>query len=271
MRRFRLSAYVSALLLAAGFALTGAAEAQASPQLAITGGYVSLGDSYASGVGAGNYISTSGSCDRSTNAHPYTWNAAHHPASFAFNACSGATTDDVMANQLGSLNSSTGLVSVTVGGNDAGFSDVMMTCVVGSDSDCVNRINTAKAYINNTLPGKLNTVYSAVRGRAPSARVVVLGYPRFYKLNVAGCVGLSETKRSAINSAADTIDGVIQNRAAAYGFVFGDVRTTFAGHELCTGDDWLHSVDWGDFGQSYHPTALGQNNGYLPVLTNAAG
>jgi lysophospholipase L1-like esterase len=266
MRRFRLTAFVTSLFLATGLALTGAPSAQA-----VTGGYVSLGDSYASGVGAGNYINDGTSCDRSTNSHPYLWNSSHHPASFAFNACSGATTDDVLANQLGSLNSSTGLVSITIGGNDAGFSSVMETCVLGSDSDCINAINSAKSYINTTLPGKLDNVYSAISSRAPSARVVVLDYPHFYKLGVTGCIGLSETKRSAINSAADTLDGVIQKRAANHGFVFGDVRTTFAGHELCTGDGWLHSVDWTDFGQSYHPTALGQSSGYLPVLTSAAG
>src|ERR1039458_3407227 len=31
--------------------------------------YVALGDSYSSGVGAGNYYSSSGSCDRSANAY----------------------------------------------------------------------------------------------------------------------------------------------------------------------------------------------------------
>ena len=98
MSRSRLFGFVTSLLLAAGLGLGGAAAAQAST--AATGGYVALGDSYSSGVGAGSYISSSGSCDRSTNAYPYLWNAAHSPSSFAFNACSGATTDDVRATQL---------------------------------------------------------------------------------------------------------------------------------------------------------------------------
>ncbi|UXY26639.1 SGNH/GDSL hydrolase family protein [Streptomyces sp. HUAS TT20] len=269
MRRFRLTAYVTSLLLAAGFALTGAATAQASPQLAATGGYVALGDSYSSGVGAGSYISSSGSCDRSTKAYPYLWNAAHAPSSFAFNACSGARTDDVLANQLGSLNSSTALVSLTIGGNDAGFADVMTTCVLNSDSTCLSRINTAKAYVDTTLPGKLDNVYNAISARAPSARVVVLGYPRFYKLGTS-CIGLSETKRTAINNAADYLDAAIAKRAADHGFAFADVRTTFSGHEICSGSSWLHSLEWFDIGVSYHPTAAGQSGGYLPVLTSEA-
>ncbi|KUN84516.1 lipase [Streptomyces bungoensis] len=268
MRRSRLTGFVTSLLLAVGLSLTGAAAAQASSTVA-TGGYVALGDSYSSGVGAGSYMSSSGSCDRSTKAYPYLWNAAHSPTSFAFNACSGATTDDVLASQLGSLSSSTTLVSITIGGNDAGFGDVMTTCVLQSDSACLSKISAAEAYVDSTLPGKLDTVYNAISARAPSARVVVLGYPRFYLLGQA-CLGLSETKRSAINNASDYLDNAIQKRATYHNFVFGDVRPTFTGHEICSGDSWLHSVNWLSVSESYHPTAAGQSGGYLPVLTNLA-
>ncbi|MBN0047205.1 SGNH/GDSL hydrolase family protein [Streptomyces actuosus] len=268
MRRSRLVVFVSSLLLAAGAALTGATAAQASEAAAATG-YVALGDSYSSGVGAGSYIGSSGDCKRSTKAYPYLWNAAHAPSSFTFAACSGAVTGDVLADQLGGLSSSTGLVSISIGGNDAGFADVMTTCVFSSDSTCLSRINTAKAYVSSTLPGKLDTVYSTIRSKAPNARVVVLGYPRFYKLGTS-CIGLSETKRAAINDAADFLDSAIAQRAAGHGFAFGDVRTTFGGHEICSGSSWLHSVNWLNIGESYHPTASGQSGGYLPVLTNAA-
>lgn len=268
MRRSRIAARVGSLLLTVGLVLTGTAAAQAA-QPAAAGGYVALGDSYSSGVGAGSYISSSGDCDRSTKAYPYLWNAAHAPSSFAFTACSGARTDDVLANQLGPLDSGTSLVSITIGGNDAGFSDVMTTCVLQSDSTCLSRIATAKAYVDSTLPGKLDNLYSVIRGKAPSAHVVVIGYPRFYLLGQT-CLGLSETKRSAINGAADYIDAAIAKVAANHGFTFGDVRTTFGGHEICSGSSWLHSVNWLDIGESYHPTAAGHSSGYLPVLNSAA-
>jgi hypothetical protein len=268
MRRSRLAVYVSSLLLAVGAALTGAGTAQAS-QLAAPGGYVALGDSYSSGLGAGSYLSASGDCKRSTKAYPYLWAAAHSPSSFDFTACSGARTGDVLANQLAPLSAATALVSISVGGNDAGFADVMTTCVLQSDSACLSRINTAKAYVDSTLPGQLDGVYSAIRAKAPNARVVVLGYPRFYKLGTS-CAGLSETKRKAINDAADHLDTAIAKRAANHGFVFGDVRPTFTGHEICSGSSWLHSLNWLNVGESYHPTAAGQSGGYLPVLNGAA-
>ncbi|PSM38589.1 lipase [Streptomyces dioscori] len=269
MRRSRLTAYVTSLLLAAAFALTGAATAQASEQAAATG-YVALGDSYSSGVGAGSYISSSGDCKRSTKAYPYLWAAANSPSSFDFTACSGARTSDVLANQLGPLNSGTGLVSISVGGNDAGFADVMTTCVLQSESTCVARVNTAKAYVDSTLPGRLDSVYSAISAKAPAAQVVVLGYPRFYKLSGSCLTGLTETERAAINGAADHLDSAIAKRAADHGFTFGDVRPTFTNHEICSGSAWLHSVNWLNIGESYHPTAAGQSGGYLPVFTSAA-
>ncbi|GGT89404.1 SGNH/GDSL hydrolase family protein [Streptomyces coeruleorubidus] len=264
MRRSRLVVFVSSLLLAAGTALTGAATAQAS-SLAATGGYAALGDSYSSGVGAGSYISSSGDCKRSTKAYPYLWAAAHSPSTFDFTACSGARTGDVLSGQLGPLSSATGLVSITVGGNDAGFADVMTTCVTQSDSACISRIDTARAYVDSTLPGRLDSVYSAIRSKAPNAHVVVLGYPRFYKLGTT-CLGLSEAKRKAINDASDHLNTTIAKRAANHGFTFGDARPTFTGHEICSGDSWLHSVNWLNIGESYHPKAPGQSGGYLPVL-----
>ncbi|OAH15875.1 SGNH/GDSL hydrolase family protein [Streptomyces jeddahensis] len=269
MRRSRSAAYVASLFLAVVCTLTGAATAQAS-QLAAATGYVALGDSYSSGVGAGSYDSSSGSCKRSTRAYPVLWAAAHSPSTFSFTACSGARTSDVVAGQLGPLGAGTGLVSITIGGNDAGFADVMTTCVLQSESACLAAIARAEAYMDSTLPGNLDNVYTAIRGRAPAAHVVVLGYPRFYKLSGSCVAGLSETERAAINNAADHLNSVIAKRAADHGFTFGDVNATFAGHEICSGSSWLHSVNWVNIGESYHPTATGQSSGYLPVFRGVA-
>jgi hypothetical protein len=70
---------------------TPAAEAASSVQ------YVALGDSFSSGLGAGDYISSSGSCDRSTRAYPEQWADANAPASFVSVACAGATTADILS------------------------------------------------------------------------------------------------------------------------------------------------------------------------------
>ncbi|MFE9727105.1 SGNH/GDSL hydrolase family protein [Streptomyces sp. NPDC005794] len=269
MKMSRLVAFSSSLLLGTVLALTGVSVAQAQ-ESAQSVDYVALGDSYSSGVGAGSYDSASGDCKRSTRAYPVLWKAANSPASFAFTACSGARTGDVTAGQLGPLNSATDLVSISIGGNDAGFADVMTTCVLQSEATCLSRIATARAYVDSTLPGKLDSVYGAISAKAPAAHVVVLGYPRFYKLSGSCVAGLSEKERSAINGAADYLNAATAKRAADHGFTFGDVASTFTGHEICSGSAWLHSVNWLNIGESYHPTAAGQSGGYLPVLSSKA-
>ncbi|WP_434588249.1 SGNH/GDSL hydrolase family protein [Streptomyces sp. A5-4] len=269
MKLSRIAALSSSLLLAAALALTGAGAAQAVGQ-AQSLDYVALGDSYSSGVGAGSYDSGSGSCKRSTRAYPALWAAANSPSTFAFTACSGARTGDVTAGQLAPLGAATDLVSISVGGNDAGFADVMTTCVLQSESACLSRIATARGYVDTTLPGKLDSVYSAISAKAPSARVVVLGYPRFYKLG-GGCVaGLSENERTAINGASDYLNAATAKRAADHGYTFAAVAPAFTGHEICSGSPWLHSLNLGNIGESYHPNAAGQSGGYLPVFTAAA-
>nr|WSW70099.1 SGNH/GDSL hydrolase family protein [Streptomyces sp. NBC_00995] len=267
MKISRLMALSFSLLLGAVIALTGAATANAEPSLQAVD-YVALGDSYSSGVGSGSYIGSSGDCKRSTLAYPSLWAAAHAPASFAFTACSGARTNDVTASQLGPLTTSTDLVSISIGGNDAGFADVMTTCVLQSETTCLNRIATARAYVDSTLPGRLDSVYDAISAKAPSAHVVVLGYPRFYKVGGSCVVGLSDKVRTAINGAADYLNAATAKRAADHGFTFGDVAGAFTGHEICSGSAWLHSLNWLNIGESYHPFAAGQSGGYLPVLNS---
>ncbi|MFD6623073.1 SGNH/GDSL hydrolase family protein [Streptomyces diastaticus] len=267
--KLRRTATLVTSFLAAALTFTGAGAAAAADTQA-AGGYVALGDSYSSGVGAGSYDSGSGDCRRTPKAYPALWAAANSPASFDFVACSGAKTGDVLANQLGPLNSSTGLVSLTIGGNDAGFADVMTTCVLKSEATCVARVNEAKAFVESSLPAKLDSVYSQIRSKAPSANVVVLGYPRFYKLNGSCVAGLTEGERTAINGAADLLNSVISKRAADHGYAYGDIAAAFTGHEICSGDSWLHSVKWTGINDSYHPTAAGQSGGYLPVLNSRA-
>jgi lysophospholipase L1-like esterase len=234
--------------------------------------YVALGDSYSSGVGAGSYISSSGSCDRSTNAYSQLWANSRHPASYVSVACSGATTQDVLNNQISALNSSTTLVSITIGGNDVGFSSVMQTCVLDSDSACLNAINTATTQAKTILPGRLADTFAAIRQAAPSAHVVVLGYPELYDLGHSWyCPGLSGTDRSALNNAADLLDTQISTAAHNAGDTFADVRGNFHGHELCDFfNEWLHSVDVTDVGDSYHPNASGQSGGYYAAFSAVA-
>jgi lysophospholipase L1-like esterase len=234
--------------------------------------YVALGDSYSSGAGAGNYISSSGSCERSTLAYPEQWAAANAPASFVSAACSGASTASVLASQVSALSTSTTLVSITIGGNDAGFAHVMEACVLLPTSSCLNAVAAAEAFITSQLPARLEATLRTIAADAPNAKVVVIGYPDLYDLSKSGsCIGLSTSDRTALNQGADDLDAALQAAAQANDDTFADVRGRFDGHELCDSDSWLHAVDIFAVSTSYHPTAAGQDLGYLPVLTAAAG
>lgn len=265
MRRIGFVLFTIAATVAA--IIVGAPAAQAAGA-----NYVALGDSYASGVGSGSYTSESGSCLRSTLAYSQLWANGHAPASYRSVACSGAKTTDVNANQLSALSSATTLVSVTIGGNDVGFSTVMQDCVLYGTDTCVAEVNAAENKARTQLPAWLDTTYNGIHTRAPGARVVVVDYPRFYH-DLWYCVGLSSTSRNKINEGADVLDGVIQAAAARHGFQFADVRAAFAnGHEICDGSSsWLHSIDWSNVTQSYHPTSAGQSGGYLPAFAAKAG
>ena len=262
--------FILAVLTAGAAALPAlAVAAPAAGQSSVK--YVALGDSYSSGVGAGNYYSSSGSCDRSANAYSVLWADANAPASYVSVACSGATTSTVISSQLSALSASTTLVSITVGGNDVGFTNVMETCVIFSTSSCVSAINTAEGEMTADLPGEMNNVLAAIAARAPNARIVVLDYPRLYDLaRSSSCIGLSNTDRTDLNQGADELDGQIQAAAGRYHDVFADVRSQFAGHQICDSSSWLRSVDWFDLGVSYHPTASGQSGGYYPVFSQYA-
>jgi lysophospholipase L1-like esterase len=247
--------------IAASIAATGTPAHAATPV-----NYVALGDSYSSGVGAG---SESGSCGQSPHAYPALWAAATKPASFTFAACSSATTSDVIGSQLSSLSASTTLVSITIGGNDVGFTSIMETCVLESTSACEKAVSAAETYANTTLPGLLDTMLADIRSHAPSAKVIVLDYPDFYDLSVKFCLGLSSGDHQALDSGINDLDGVLRTAAAGNGDTFADVRPLFAGHELCDGSGWLHSITW-PISDSYHPTATGQKDGYLLVFSAAA-
>jgi lysophospholipase L1-like esterase len=258
-------------VLAAAIAGALALALTAGPAAAAGANYVALGDSYSSGVGAGNYTSDSGSCDRSTNAYSYLWKTAHSPASYVSVACSGATTASVNSSQISALTGATTLVSITVGGNDVGFATIMQTCVLQGTSACVAAVNAAEAKANSALAGLLGGTYSRIRSAAPNAHVVVLGYPVFYDLSKSLCIGLSGTSRSKIDEGINLVDGIIAATAGSYGFSYGDVRSTFGSHEICDSSSWLHSLNFLDLTESYHPTAAGQSGGYYPVFNSLAG
>jgi lysophospholipase L1-like esterase len=230
--------------------LGAASAAAAAPS------YVALGDSYAAGDGTGVYYNTS--CYTSPDSYPPLV-AAKDGYSLTFAACSGATTSSVDSGQLGSLSASTSLVTIQVGGNDAGFTSVMENCALFYFT-CQSSINSADSYIENSLPAALNTTYNEIRADAPNAKVLAIGYPHLFTAagNTCGFNLLTSSHEKSLNQTADLLDGVIASQASSHGFGFIDARSGFASHELCSSSPWLNN-DTIPVQESYHPNIAGES------------
>lgn len=232
--------------------------------------YVALGDSYSSGTGTRTYFDST--CQRSVYAYPYLLSQQRANTQLVFAACSGATTSSVLNSQVGNLTSATGIVTITVGGNDAGFSSVITECAKPSwASSCDARVADAQAFIRNTLPGRLNNVYSQIKSRSPGARVVVLGYPRlFMGVDCNAGTWFSSNDMTILNQTADLLNSVTSGRAAAYGLTFKNPTSAFTGHAICSSTEWLNGLS-NPVGESYHPNRTGQSSGYLPLVRQVVG
>jgi GDSL-like Lipase/Acylhydrolase family len=236
----------------------GAIVAYQPAATADAGEYVALGDSYASGVGTREYDDSSGSCKRSPYAYPAI-DASRIGASLTFVACSGARVSDVVNNQVGELDSATAWVTVQVGGNDAGFSDVITECALPAwASNCARRVAEAQAFIRDQLPGLLDGLYSEISARAPAATVVVVGYPRLF--NGEDCnagTWFSPDDERLLNETADLLGSTISGVAGSHDFSYVDPISAFIGHAVCDDVEWINGLS-NPIAESYHPNRDGQ-------------
>jgi len=229
--------------------------------------YVALGDSYSSGVGTRVFYEESGSCKRSPDAYGPKI-AAAKGYTLSFQACSGATTTEVNAKQLGTLSSSTALVTITIGGNDAGFSNVILNCALYYFT-CGSAISEANEFIAKKLPALLETTYKDIRAKASTAEVIVLGYPKLFTKEGATCNVnfLTSGNEKKMNETAEKLDSTLKGRAEAMKFKFVNPTSAFESHEVCSSSEWLNGQS-NPLEESYHPNVKGQEE--FTTLVKAA-
>jgi lysophospholipase L1-like esterase len=244
VRRVSVLVGAGALVLLAGAPTSSGAGAR----------YVALGDSYSAGVGTRAPVDD---CYRSPYGYPALL-ATALGVGLNYRSCSGAKTSDVLAEQVGSLSTATDYVTITIGGNDIGFTQVLTECAKPFWwGDCDGAIDRARAMTTGVLPDRLDSVYSAITDRAPAAAFVVAGYPRLF--NGEDCNALtffSPKEEARLNSAADLLSSTISGRAAAHGAVYVDVRAAFTGHAVCDDPEWINGLSW-PIDESYHPNRAG--------------
>lgn len=240
--------------------------------------YYALGDSYSSGDGAPPYNGVSG-CFRSTKAYAYLLgNGVPTPTLIA---CSGAVTANIdqkvqnssltntqLGQLLGSPRGNT-LITLTIGGNDVGFSSELTRCIT-SFSSCKSDQSTISAKIT-ALQTRLVQIYKELRSAAPGADIIIVGYPLLIAdPSIADChnpivyAGLGAGEMTMIRTLATQMDNVIATAATQAGVsnASHQVAQAFAGHEACTkteSQEWINEIAGLNdaLHDSFHPNSAG--------------
>ena len=148
-----------ALVVAAVAAVAIVVVAVLQLTTAASAAYVALGDSYASGAGTSAGSAEENECRRSDEAHPNLLAAEVEAlADLDFVACSGATTADLLAEQLPAVGADTQVVTMTIGGNDVGLTRSLRVCALTPEStDCTGAVAAAQDVI-----GKIFAIFFPV-------------------------------------------------------------------------------------------------------------
>lgn len=173
------------------------------------------------------------------------------------------------------------VTTVSVGGNDIGFGDILQKCVaphIGlhpSNNTCYNsyedRLEVTNL-IDRTVP-RWTALYEKIVSEAPGTQLYVIGYPQIAddKGNCALNVHLNASELAFSEELIDYLNTTIKQAAVAAGARYVDISQALAGHRLCEAASYDVAVngltagsDAGPFGlkifgrESYHPNALGQ-------------
>jgi len=249
---------------------------------------VALGDSYSSGEGAPPFLNgtdaAGNKCHRSSAAYPEViFGSKPKKYNLSFHACSGAMIEDFFSpNQLNAkenkaqldwLTPDTDVVTLSAGGNNAHFPEVMNYCArravwqpscrtiwAGAVDAAINSMSIGTGRSTDNFPD----LFAAVHARSPHATVYVLGYPRFFAKNrTSPCfTGVPDEFFTGpdmlwINQEIAKLDSTVKNAAGKFGFVFVDTYDSMNKHELCTNKPWLSAAQIPK-AYSFHPNVDGQ-------------
>ncbi|MBA0127126.1 SGNH/GDSL hydrolase family protein [Haloechinothrix sp. YIM 98757] len=240
---------------------------------ASTDEYAALGDSAASGNGTRN-PDLDLECYRSSDAYGPLIEEERTDTSLVFPACQGAETPDIVKDQSKHLSEDTDYVTVSIGGNDIGFADIILNCANHWDEEqCLETVDDANRKIEEELPDKLDAAYAAITDNAPDATVMSVGYPRFFSDDVscADADGISPAEGEALNGLADNLDAKIAERSDAAGITYIGVIEQFTGHDVCADDPYVNGKVEPNVADMYHPSPAGYRDGYKPLIRDVMG
>lgn len=279
LRITRLAATLAALLTTMLVAAVSASAAD----------WIGLGDSYAAGPLIPNQSLSPLGCLRSDH------NFAHLAAadlgySLADASCSGATTADMTQPQstdagtnppqFDAITPDAKVVSLQIGGNDIGFTDIIEHCVTYNpfshpcrDHYVVNGDDIIADRINAAAP-KVAAVIQGIHQRAAAARVLVVNYAAILPETGYGCypqMPLGYTDVPYLRDKEKQLNQMLADQAAANGAQIVDDYTASIGHDACKGPltRWVEPLVPVNPAAPVHPNARGEA-GVATVVEAAA-
>lgn len=255
---------------------------------AFAAGYVSLGDSYTAGPLIPNPLLPLG-CLKSSNNYPHLA-APKLGLSLKDPSCSGATTADMTAPQevspdgpnppqFSSLEAGTSVVSITIGGNDIGFTSIIENCVTYNpfSSPCKNKYTAGgKDQISEKIAAaapKVAAVLSGIKAKAPSSKTYLLNYPAIFPETGNGCwpqMPVSFSDAPYLRAKQKELNAMLAAQAAAAGATLVNWYNASIGHDACKSSSvrWVEPIVPSELAAPVHPNKAGMQ-GAANVLVAA--
>jgi lysophospholipase L1-like esterase len=255
--------------------------------------YVALGDSYTSGPlipVQRNDEKTPLGCLQSDRNYPHLVAPVLGLPQFEDASCSGAQTSDMTGPQdveggtnqpqFDRLTGTTKVVTIGIGGNDIGFSEIAIACGRGGIEDpfgtpcqdeyVVDGVDTVDVRLEQ-LARDLDATLDGIEARAPQARVFVVGYPSILPDTGPGCYPLmpiAPGDLDYVRSIPKRLNATIRVVAAANEDVFVDTETPSRGHDACQPPTvkWVEPVVPTELAAPVHPNARGEAGMAAAVL-----
>lgn len=275
---------VLALALSLIAALIGAGAAAALPS------YVALGDSYTAGPLIPNWIPPLG-CLKSDHNYPHLAAPSLGLPEFRDASCSGAETEHMTEPQnvwprpnppqFDRLAADTELVTIGIGGNDIGFSDIVENClsfspfghpcideyVVGGHDEISERIAQTAPKIAATLVG--------IHDRSPIAQTLVVNYLPIFPETGLGCwpqLPVAWADVPYLRSKQQELNQMLADEAAAGNATLVDAYAAGIGHDACKTPAvrWVEPLIPGSPAAPLHPNLKGMI-GTADAVIDAAG
>ncbi len=274
-------AVVATALALLGLAGTGAVQTTAAAQTASAPErYVALGDSYAAGPEIPIQRLDPIGCRRSDSNYPSLLAVALGIRDFTDVSCTGAQTENmtdpqrvplgINPPQFDALASDTDLVTLTISGNDIGFTDIFGTCARLSSTNPLGNPCERQATAGGTniyaeriaaAAPKVAEVLEGIRQRSPRATVLLVGYLRIVPPTV-GCYPIFPIARGDVpflDGIQQQLNGMLADQAGDHGAVFVDSYAGSLGHDTCKlpGVKWVEGIAPTSPAAPVHPNALG--------------